>query len=438
MKKVFLFLMSALVCGIMTSCSKDDEGVALTSIRVDPASFSKPVGETQQITAKAIPDNATGVTYTWSSTEANVATVSASGLVTITGIGTATVTVTSGTISANVAVTGTLKGITVVDASGASAGTYPFTDGLEPVPVTLTATVDPANSGIKPEWSVDVSTVTVAASADGLSATATITGEGTAVVSVTAGGVTATYTISTTSLLETANGYWTFDDPNDLYKATVGEDLIPGGWDDAEQPIAASDGPSEGNGALNIPKYNYLKCIHGIAANGPAGATRVNEYTIMCDVMEEDASVYHPLLQCNVDEALNQTNEAGFYLKSGGRIGVGDVGDAPRETMENGKWYRVIIIAKAAVEGGFCNYYVNGALVKENPFAENRIDHSRWTPRPEGVLFFADTRPGEPYNEAGDGYDFTGEGLHVAAIAIWDHPLTPAEIAALGSIAVDE
>jgi hypothetical protein len=152
----------------------------------------------------------------------------------------------------------------------------------------------------------------------------------------------------------------------------------------------------------------------------------------MFDVMELDASVYHPLLQCEVDDALNQTNEAGFYLKSVGRIGTGDVGDSPNGTTENGIWYRVIISAKAAVEGGFCNYYLNGALLKENPFGENRINHGRFTIHPAGVLFFADTRPEK--GEGGDGYDFKDDGLHVAAVAIWDHPLTAAEIAALGGV----
>jgi hypothetical protein len=150
--------------------------------------------------------------------------------------------------------------------------------------------------------------------------------------------------------------------------------------------------------------------------------------------MELDASLYHPLLQCNVDDFLNQTTEAGFYLKSDGRIGTGEVGDSPKGTMADGTWYRLIISAKAAVEGGFCNYYLNGKLLKKNPFAENRIDHTRFTLNPTGVLFFADTRPGDPYNETGDGYNFTGEGLYVAAIAIWDHPLTAKEIAALGGV----
>jgi hypothetical protein len=435
MKRNFLFLMSVLVLGMMmTSCMMDEESVTLTSIRVDPESIELPVGESQKVTVTAVPDNAIEVSYEWTSSNENVATVSQDGTVTIAGLGTATVTVKSGTITQDIPVTVTLKSLTVKDENDASAGTYPFTEGLDdPVTFTLTATLDPAGS-VKPEWSVDVSTVTVAASSDGLSAIVSIKGEGTAVVSVTAGGLTATYTITTSSPMKTVKGYWTFDDPNNLYKATVGQDLLPGGWDDAVKPIAAADGPSESNGAINVPMYNFLKCVHGIAANGPEGAKRVNEYTVMFDVMELNASVYHPLLQCNVDNALNQTNESAFYLKSRGRIGTGEVGNSPNGTTKNGIWYRVIISAKAAVEGGFCNYYLNGELLKENPFAKNRIDHTRFTLNPAGVLFFADTRPGNPYNETGDGYDFKDDGLHVAAVAIWDHPLTAEEIAALGGV----
>jgi hypothetical protein len=279
----------------------------------------------------------------------------------------------------------------------------------------------------------------------------TIKAKGTATVTVTGGNLTATYVISTQSILESAVGYWTFDDPNNILKATIGNDLELGGWDDAEKPIAASAGPTADNGAINVPMYNYLKCVHGIAPNGEHNTDpteeripRVNEFTIMFDVMEENASVYHSLISNSIDATLNQTDEAGMYLKSNGRIGVGYIGDSPNGTTENGKWYRIVFSVKIATESkrepaddpngvlvdGYYKYYLNGELLKDNSYTS--VDDGRTALHPAGVLFFADTRPGEPYNERGDGYDFGDDGLHVAAIAIWDRPLTATEITSLG------
>ncbi|MDR0567054.1 MAG: Ig-like domain-containing protein, partial [Prevotellaceae bacterium] len=197
MRTKLLFLMSALACGAMAaSCGNDDDGVALTGLRVSPETITKPVGETQQVTVTKVPDDAGNVTYTWTSSNEAVATVSNAGLVTITGIGAATVKVASGDISKEVPVTGTAKSLTVTDADSSSAGTYPFAD--EDIVFTLTAAVDPAGTALT--WAVDVQTVTVTPSADGLTATVTIKAKGTATVTVTGGNLTATYVISTQSI----------------------------------------------------------------------------------------------------------------------------------------------------------------------------------------------------------------------------------------------
>jgi hypothetical protein len=442
MKNVFLFLASALVCIMtMTSCSKEDGAPALTNIRVEPSTITKPVGESQQVTVTKIPVDADEPVYTWTTSDASVATVSNTGLVTVTGIGTATVTVASGNVSANVAVTGTVKSVAVTDAEGNSAGTYPFDNSSEDITFTLTATVDPSNAGIKPEWSVDVNTVTVSASADGMSAQVTITGAGTAVVTVAVGGASATYTITTSSILESAVGYWTFDDPNDLFKATVGEDLVPRAYDDAVAAIAAVAGPAAGNGAVIIPDYTWLQCFHNIAPNGPVppepepgkdpNEHRVNEFTIMLDIIS-DVDNYTALIQNHA----NNGNEASMYLKSSGRVGTGEISNSANGLWELNKWFRLVFSAKfVAEEGGFYNYYINGKLMTENRIT--MANNTRHTMNPTDIGFFTDTRPGEPYNEAGDGYDRHGP-ITVAGIAIWDHPLTEAEIAVLGMFAIDE
>jgi uncharacterized protein YjdB/glycosidase len=69
--------------------------IAVTSVTVSPTSATVAVGATSQLTATVNPSNATNKTVTWSSSNTNVASVSAVGLVTGVGAGTATVTVTT-------------------------------------------------------------------------------------------------------------------------------------------------------------------------------------------------------------------------------------------------------------------------------------------------------------------------------------------------------
>lgn len=74
--------------------SKDDsDSKATTSLTVDPKTAEMVVGATQQLTATTEPANAE---VTWTSSDTNVATVDANGKVTAVGVGTATITATSG------------------------------------------------------------------------------------------------------------------------------------------------------------------------------------------------------------------------------------------------------------------------------------------------------------------------------------------------------
>jgi uncharacterized protein YjdB/beta-glucanase (GH16 family) len=69
--------------------------VVVTGVTVSPTSASKAVGTTQQLMATVAPTNATNKNVTWSSSNAAVATVNSSGLVTAVAAGTATITVTT-------------------------------------------------------------------------------------------------------------------------------------------------------------------------------------------------------------------------------------------------------------------------------------------------------------------------------------------------------
>lgn len=69
--------------------------ILITSLAVSPSKAGITLNETQQLSATIMPADATVQTLTWTSSNTNVATVSASGLVTGVTAGTATITVSS-------------------------------------------------------------------------------------------------------------------------------------------------------------------------------------------------------------------------------------------------------------------------------------------------------------------------------------------------------
>ena len=85
----------------------NEEVVPVKSVRVDKTSLTMTEGDTQTLTVTVVPDNATDKSVTWSSSNAFVATVSSSGVVTAKTAGTATITVTTtdGGLKATCAVT---------------------------------------------------------------------------------------------------------------------------------------------------------------------------------------------------------------------------------------------------------------------------------------------------------------------------------------------
>ncbi|HEX8493428.1 MAG TPA: Ig-like domain-containing protein [Pyrinomonadaceae bacterium] len=76
----------------------------LTTIEVTPTSANITVGGTQQFTATAFDQNHNvmpGVTFTWASSNTNVATINQSGLATGVGVGTTFITASSGAVTSN-------------------------------------------------------------------------------------------------------------------------------------------------------------------------------------------------------------------------------------------------------------------------------------------------------------------------------------------------
>jgi uncharacterized protein YjdB len=127
-------------------------------------------GESFQLSATVSPDNAIDKNVTWSSSDTGVATVDASGKVTATGGGEATVTVTTvdgeKTASVKIYVTVPCTGIALSESG------FEIYEGLSHGGIVLTFTPEDC-SDKEIEWSYDSSIIAVAIESDG---TVTVTG----------------------------------------------------------------------------------------------------------------------------------------------------------------------------------------------------------------------------------------------------------------------
>ena len=152
--------------------------IAVTGVTLAPTAVSISSGGSSQLTATVAPANATNKTVAWSSSNNLVATVSATGLVTAVGAGTATITVTTqdGNFTATCAVTVTIISVSVTGVSVTPATSSITVGGT----AQLTATVAPANATNKTiAWTSSnnlVATVSAAGLVTGVAAgNATIT-----------------------------------------------------------------------------------------------------------------------------------------------------------------------------------------------------------------------------------------------------------------------
>ena len=206
----------------------DQQGtIHVTSVSLDKTSLELTEGNTAQLTATVLPDNATNKNVTWSSDNPSVATVN-NGVVSAVSEGTATITVAAqsdNTKSATCTVTVTAAPVPV---SGVSLNKDSLALGVGDTE-TLTATVAPANAtNQNVTWASSDTSVATVDSAGKVTAVA----PGTATITVTTqdGNHTAACTVTVSSYLPPANSN---------YKITV--EATQGGTVTAD-PTAAKAG----------------------------------------------------------------------------------------------------------------------------------------------------------------------------------------------------
>lgn len=168
-----------------------------SAITLSKTEASLKVGESIDLTATVAPENTTDKTITWKSSNENVASVDAKGKVTAKAIGEATITATCGSVSATCKVTVIP---TPVESIVLSKTELSLTEGEK---ATLTATVAPEDATDKSvAWtSSDTSVATVSASGE-----VTAVKAGTAKITATSGGKTATCTVTVKAKTIAATG----------------------------------------------------------------------------------------------------------------------------------------------------------------------------------------------------------------------------------------
>ncbi|HEX3074363.1 MAG TPA: LamG-like jellyroll fold domain-containing protein [Ignavibacteriales bacterium] len=210
--------------------------------------------------------------------------------------------------------------------------------------------------------------------------------------------------------------YYTFDNASDLYNASIGNDLVPDALAGSAQSFEAVSGTKAGDGALKIGMGSFLRCSHDFEPNGIIDtAKRVNQYTIVMDVLLPARDVWHTLYagDNNSDAALNDWE---LFIKDNGTLGIGSTGYS-YDTLTSNQWYRVVVSADLGAHLGF---YVDGQIAQDggtrtldDRFSLSSIDEANQ------ILFFGDN----------DGED---ADIIVTTLALYDRAFTDEEIEALG------
>ncbi len=175
-------------CGkVSATCKVTVVKTPVTSVTLDKTTLSLTEGDNATLTATVAPANATEKTVTWTSSDETVATVK-DGVVTAVKGGTATITATADGKSATCVVTVEAKTIAVTGVT-LDKTTLSLTEGET---ATLTATIAPDNATDKTmAWTS--SDETIATVKDGV---VTAVKAGTATITVTASGKTATCAVT--------------------------------------------------------------------------------------------------------------------------------------------------------------------------------------------------------------------------------------------------
>jgi hypothetical protein len=197
-------------------------------------------------------------------------------------------------------------------------------------------------------------------------------------------------------------GVWTFEDENNLVKATTGADL------EANGNFTFVDGPN-GTKAVKPGINSFFTIHHNIGANG--GGSYVNEYTLMMDIRDSDLELRDWLSVFN--NGSGNSGEGVLWINRSGMIGYATLGGYSLIGLAHNTWHRVVVAAKL---GESFKVYIDGALVFT---ASNSISVDGKMSLYTDVMYIGVDGMGYP-------------GPSFADVRIWNVQLTDCQIITLG------
>lgn len=173
--------------------------VPVTSITLDKTQMAMNIGETVQLKATVLPENATDKTVTWTSTADRVASVSSDGVVTAIGAGQATIEASAGGITAQCQVTvgggGSGGGSSNINSASVDPSFVALGLGQEQV---VSLIMDPVDAEVTIYWESQASYIAQVQMISKTQAKITAVAVGQTVVTVHAGDLTANCQVSVT------------------------------------------------------------------------------------------------------------------------------------------------------------------------------------------------------------------------------------------------
>ncbi len=281
---------SASVGGVISNAVSVAVGQAVASIDVTPTGVSfQSVGE--QITLTAVATDAggspvPGITFTWTSSDPSVATVSNAGVVTATGPGTATVTAAVGAVTSNPVSVAVQQSVATIDVTPVSVSLTFLGEQATLTAVARDAGGNPI-AGVNFTWTSDDTGVATVSS----SGVVTAVGNGSAAVTAAVGTVTSN--ASTVTVQQTISTIEVT--PTSLTLTFIGEDasLSATARDAGGSPVPGANlgWASSNNSVARVSSTGVVTAVANGAASITASAGGVTSNPVAVTVQQAVTSI---------------------------------------------------------------------------------------------------------------------------------------------------
>ncbi|MDR0505925.1 MAG: DUF4998 domain-containing protein [Dysgonamonadaceae bacterium] len=202
-------------------------------------------------------------------------------------------------------------------------------------------------------------------------------------------------------------GMWLFDDPSDIFKASIGQAMI---GEPSDNGIVTADGTSDTDKAVFVPERSYLTCIHGITPK--AGNTYVNEYTVLMNIKLSSFRWF------SIADINSSSWNGEWFISPAGELDINGGNFSVSAKMKENTWHRVIYSVKL---DEYIKIYLDGQLIKTIGTNTDWKDGD-YALRPELYLFKDD----DSWNDANDCY--------VSGVVVWGLQLNDMEVGQLDNI----